>query len=83
MVAVDSYCPEARINDARPTMRLLNTGTLKSEDFFEAPSGNYAILSYRWYSLHEEVSYEEYLGESHTHPHPFPGAETQPGGQRS
>ena len=44
-------------------MRLLNTYTLEFEESFKAPS-NYAILSHRWGSLNEEVSYEGYLGKS-------------------
>lgn len=41
-------------------MRLLNTSTLKLEDFFD-DIPNYAILSHRW--EHEEVSYHDFQAD--------------------
>lgn len=56
--------PETQIDHTTYMMRFLDTYTLELKDFLEAPSEHYAILSHRWYSLDEEVSYKEYLGKS-------------------
>lgn len=47
-------------------MRLLNTTTLELEEFFEYQVPKYAILSHRWGSLDQEVSYNDYLSSRKT-----------------
>lgn len=48
----------------RGSMRLLNTETLKLEEFFDKDIPEYAILSHRWGK--EEVSLQELMSEAET-----------------
>ena len=42
-------------------MRLLNTATLEFEEFYDDQVPLYAILSHRWGTVDQEVSYSDYL----------------------
>ena len=44
-------------------MRLINTSTLQLEDFRGLPTPKYAILSHRWQTPTEEVSYDDFNAE--------------------
>jgi hypothetical protein len=46
-------------------MRLLNTGTLKLQEFFDKEVPDYAILSHRWED--DEVSYQDLRTDKNKH----------------
>lgn len=47
-------------------MRLINTATLAIDEFYDAETPEYMILSHRWEALQDEPSHADYIADRKT-----------------